>query len=103
MRPLGLGQIFFRIGVTAGLCLAIGARRNWARWLYSVLTLLPLLGSLPEVAALTVYIRADYIPERGRPGADTAFHRPFEPVVQTTPAASVDFVLGLWGSWPVRV
>ena len=29
-------QILFRLGVAGGFCLAIAARRNWARWVYSV-------------------------------------------------------------------
>ena len=32
-----VGQVLFSIGVTLGLCLAIAARRNWARWVYTAL------------------------------------------------------------------
>ena len=31
------GEIVFRIGFTAGFCIAIAARRNWARWVYAIL------------------------------------------------------------------
>ena len=43
-----VGQIGFPIGVTAGLCLAIAARRNWARWVYSVLIGLTWLAMIPD-------------------------------------------------------
>jgi hypothetical protein len=32
-----VGQILYPIGVTAGICIAIAARRNWARWVFSAL------------------------------------------------------------------
>jgi len=35
-----VGEVLISIGVAGGLCLAIAARRNWARWVYSVLTAL---------------------------------------------------------------
>jgi hypothetical protein len=49
---LGIGlSIVLSIGVTGGLCIAIGARRNWARWVYSLLILLPWLGNISGIAA----------------------------------------------------
>ena len=38
------------VGLTAGLCIAIDARRNWARWVYSAVILLPLLGNFRAIA-----------------------------------------------------
>jgi hypothetical protein len=32
-----VGQIAYPLGVTAGICIAIAARRNWARWAFSAL------------------------------------------------------------------
>ena len=33
-----VGQILIAIAVTGGICVAIAVRRNWARWVFAVLT-----------------------------------------------------------------
>lgn len=49
-----VAQGLFPIGVTVGLCLAIWARRNWARWVYTALIVLTWLAVITD---LTVFLR----------------------------------------------
>ncbi len=45
-----VAQGLFPIGVTVGLCIAIAARRNWARWVYTALIVLTWLAAITDLS-----------------------------------------------------
>jgi glucose-6-phosphate-specific signal transduction histidine kinase len=48
-----VAQSLFPIGVTVGLCIAISARRNWARWVYTALIVLTWLAVVTDLTTFS--------------------------------------------------